>query len=391
MQGLDQGSDFVTIQLGARRIDVEVPSRKRLDQVITEVLRLVLDNDRVDPGLGGEWVLNDPAGRPLDSDSTLGDQMVADGSILVLRTRADWLADQPRRARRGPPPGGDGLTPRERTRLDLPPRSWMERRLAILIDPRGLRYQEEIDRRIQTADAGRCVVIAIVSALGGAGRSTVTGLVGSLLALLRDERVVAVTDDPGCAAFVCQPAIEGPGLDVADVLETARVSSGLLDTRLCRGAGGMLVLPLPADAVRTAELDSSDHARLLHRLRPMCGVIMLDCGAGLAGPLARAAIQGADQVLLVTALDPAARRAVSPVAGALSRERVALWLAVNDLVTSSPPPGRLAELEAQVPYARGLTCFPAVPRLTSRSRARLALAVREAAAMLAAEWVALPG
>ena len=57
-------------------------------------------------------------------------------------------------------------------------------------------YQFRLDELIVGLRLRSCVTIAVVSPKGGVGKSTVTALLGSLLAFLRRDRVVAVETNP---------------------------------------------------------------------------------------------------------------------------------------------------------------------------------------------------
>ena len=57
-------------------------------------------------------------------------------------------------------------------------------------------YQFRLDELIVGLRLRSCVTIAVVSPKGGVGKSTITALLGSLLAFLRRDRVVAVETNP---------------------------------------------------------------------------------------------------------------------------------------------------------------------------------------------------
>ena len=57
-------------------------------------------------------------------------------------------------------------------------------------------YRQRLEQAIAAPRLQRCVTIAIVSPKGGVGKTTVTALLGSLLAFLRRDRVVAVETKP---------------------------------------------------------------------------------------------------------------------------------------------------------------------------------------------------
>src|SRR5262249_33429748 len=133
----------------------------------------------------------------------------------------------------------DSLLPQERTRLVLPPRVSVPDRLVhaaqAAIRPAGVRshgpanqsqpgqtvrptsltthgspgmvdrmraawrsthYVRRLDETIVAPQLRRCATIAVMSPKGGVGKTTATVLLGSLFALLRRDRVVAIDTNP---------------------------------------------------------------------------------------------------------------------------------------------------------------------------------------------------
>jgi MinD-like ATPase involved in chromosome partitioning or flagellar assembly len=260
-------------------------------------------------------------------------------------------------------------------------------------------YESRLERMIQEPQLRRCATIAVMSPKGGVGKTTVSALLGTLFALLRRDRIVAVDSNPdfgslgrclapGHAAFVDDllAALDGPELTVT-----------ALDARLGRAVHGLMVLPVPTDPERMARLDEAAYTRVVRRLQALVGMVLLDCGTGLHDPAARAALRTADQVLLVTDADPSTASLVAEAAGHLKREAVPVWLVVNRM--SAGARLEVSSLEAYVPHARGLLVVPE----HARGAARIASggfdwrdapvswrrALRELAAVLVAAWPAL--
>jgi len=79
-------------------------------------------------------------------------------------------------------------------------------------------YGRQLDERILAPRLQHCVTIAVVSPKGGVGRTFITALLGSLLAYLRRDRLVAVDANPDfrslgrrlvpdhpCSSTTCSP------------------------------------------------------------------------------------------------------------------------------------------------------------------------------------------
>ena len=244
----------------------------------------------------------------------------------------------------------------------------------------------------------RCVTVAVVSPKGGVGKTTVTALLGSLLAYLRRDRVVAVETNPdwgslgrrlvpGHRVFIDE-LLGGP-LGVGELVPTA------LDGQLGRGPCGLMVAPAPTDPRRSATLDEQAYRTLFERLGALVGMVVADCGTGLLDPPARAALACADQLVLVCDDEPDTASLVAEAANAtLAAQSTPIVLAVNNL--SSRSRIDIAALEREIPFARGVAVIPHDERAADalhgsrfewdHAPVGWRTAVRELAALLASGW-----
>jgi MinD-like ATPase involved in chromosome partitioning or flagellar assembly len=259
------------------------------------------------------------------------------------------------------------------------------------------RYERRLEERIQAARLRRCVTIAVVSPKGGVGKSTIATLLGSLLAFLRRDRVVAVDTNPDWGSLG-RRLVPEHHVFIDDLLTGAlrdgRPAATELDQALGRGPDGLMVAPAPTDPDRAARLDEAAYRTLLTGLRDFVGTLVLDCGTGLGAPAARAALACADQLVLVSDAEPDTASLVAEAARGLSAAKPSLVLLANRLDRGS----RLdvAALQAQVPSARGLVTLPTDRRGAARLQAsrftwaraprRWRAPVRELVALLVAEW-----
>jgi len=257
-----------------------------------------------------------------------------------------------------------------------------------------------LESRVRRARIAESVLIAVVSPKGGVGKTTLTGLLGSLLAELRRDPVLAVdanADFGNLAARLCEPDARGATLcDLWGWAQGRMVTPGALSQRLGQGPHGLRVVGTPADA--EAMLAAGDHALYagaLEWLRSFGGVILADCGTGLLDPPTRAALETADQVVLVTDSAADTARLVVEAGRQLPSGRPC-WLVANKV----PARGGRVDLEAvrsALPGLAGSVVLPAVdlaenvltPRFRWESAPRVWRApVRELAASLSAGWAA---
>jgi MinD-like ATPase involved in chromosome partitioning or flagellar assembly len=387
---------LVTIVGPEGRMDAAAPA----DAPVRELLPTFAQLTGVRDPAG--WDVGPPGRAPLLAEGTLGEQGVVDGSVLHLRPRGEEapveavVVDPDREAE-------DGSTPVQRTRDALP--EWLglggRLRAACRADADGVTvrvawavrmragwragcYERQLEQAIRARRLGHAVTIAVVSPSGGAGRTTIATLLGSLLAQLRVDRALVLDAAPAAAGRA--------GIAAEELL--AMLESGLtatqLDAYLVPANDGLELLPtLPGADARVYE-------RVIRRLRETAGLLVVDCGPGLDDPLAQAALAVADQVVVVVEAGPASAQLVARASATLGDDAPPAVLVVNRV----PARGQdVAWLEHEIPSARGLIAVHDDPRRAAQLAAgeltwsepagAWDLPLRELAALLAAEWVRL--
>ena len=440
-------SVLVTVQGPDERVELQLPAH----QPIAELLPLLVEVCAGQAVEGAQWELGPLGGLAFDGARTLHEVGVMDGSRLHLTDAAapvlNYLTEEPADGPVDPAEldmmlasgWEDSLLPQERTRLVLPPRVSVPDRLmhamqaAIrragmpprvpatqpelgqILDPTSLTihgspgmidriraawrstdYLHRLDETILAPQLRRCATIAVMSPKGGVGKTTATILLGSLLALLRRDRVVAIDTNPDFGSLGRQLAPEHGVFvdDLYEVLDEPELTVTALDNHLSRTVHGLMVLPAPSDPIRAGRLDTAVYAKVVRRLQQMVGVIVLDSGTGFNEPAARAALSTADQVVLVTDSELATASLVAEAAALLKQDNLPLLLVVNK--AGVPTELDLRAFGAVVPYARGLVEVNAnvgAARLVAGGRFNWVDAplswkrsVRELAAALVAEW-----
>lgn len=180
----------------------------------------------------------------------------------------------------------------------------LRRRMESLLVSQGEREEAEIERRLRDQPGPtRPNLIALISPKGGVGKTTSTFLTGNLLASHLKLRAIAVDANPDFGTLGRLPGRHGRSerslaelLDDADRLGTAAE----LRPYVSKLPSGLHLLAAPDDARLTARLGPDRYGELAAFLSCFYDAVLLDLGTGVAGPLARFAIERADQVVLVT-------------------------------------------------------------------------------------------
>jgi len=233
----------------------------------------------------------------------------------------------------------------------LPPR-WRWRESMSLTD-RVTRLEEMVRR----AKLGRSLVVAVVSARGGVGRTTVAALVGTLVAELRWEPTVVVDAHPGSGGI--RRALLGPERSAmaADELMAWLASYGWLQpatvhAMLARGPHGVGVVPGPivGPGAWSDESVRSLYSGLIDRLRSFAGLVIVDCAPGLGRPWTAEVLARADQVLLVCDDDVASAQSTVGMASQLSPQAEVFLIASR--LNPKRPCVDFTRLVGQVPRDR---------------------------------------
>lgn len=340
------------------RVDAAAPSDTPLQELLATFAQLTASSAG-----DARWEVGEPGQPPLRCERTLGDQGVADGSVLHLRPSgaplepsgpADAVADA----------APDGSTPVGRTRDALP--EWLgaggrlralgraalrgateapvpdgasgpPSRLARVRDCwRATSYARALDDQIAAPSLRRPVVIAVVAPRPDAGCSTIALLLATLLDRRRSERTVLID---------------------ANADDGAQLERTLDDPELSAGSA------------------------------------VVDCGLGLGDRATEAAISAADQLVLVVEPGAAVESTIATAAELLADREQPVVLVVNKL----PPSGLdVGWLEREIPAARGLIAVHADAKQAARLRAGTfawdagagtwGLPLRELAAVLVADW-----
>jgi MinD-like ATPase involved in chromosome partitioning or flagellar assembly len=260
-------------------------------------------------------------------------------------------------------------------------------------------YLHRLDQAIAKPQLARCATVAVVSPKGGVGKTTTTALLGTLVAHLRRDLVLAIDANPdyGSLGRVLCPDNVFFVDDIVARLNASIPSMADLNAWLGAGPHGLRVLPAPTDPARMSRIGFEVYSQVIRRMKDYAGMLLVDCGTGIHEAAAQAALTAADQVVIVSDADPATASLVSEAAARMPKCGP-LTLVVNKMPKrgSRLDLNRLAET---LPGVETMVVIPAEPKAASTLGlgaftwtgvpASWQRAVRELAAVLIAGWPAL--
>jgi MinD-like ATPase involved in chromosome partitioning or flagellar assembly len=166
-------------------------------------------------------------------------------------------------------------------------------------------YRHMLDSAIALPSLSAGIVVAVMSAHAGAGTTTVTALLATMLNSLRGESMVAVDACVQSGALSHWLAPES-GLSAAAYRQLLAPGSTPQEVHaaLVVAGVGLKILPAPSDQGPRQDGEKAGWAGLIEHLRHLHLIVILDCGAGFQRPAGQAALAAADVVVLVSRSSP---------------------------------------------------------------------------------------
>jgi len=190
-------------------------------------------------------------------------------------------------------------------------------------------HHRELITRINQPLRG-CYKVATLSLKGGVGKTTITTLLGSILASLREHRVIAVDADPDRGTLSQTIPVETTAT-VRNLLRDASRIRSHLDIRAytSQAPSRLEILASEQDPAASEAFSVEDYQRTIALLKPFYNIVLTDCGTSLMHPALRSVLDLADSLVVVSS---------TSLNGALSASATLDWLDAHgyqDLVTRS--------------------------------------------------------
>ncbi|MEV8325807.1 AAA family ATPase [Kitasatospora sp. NPDC056731] len=225
------------------------------------------------------------------------------------------------------------------------------------------RERERLTAAIRTP-LHRSFRIAVIGLKGGVGKTSTTLALGSVLAEIRADKVVAVDANPDTGTLSKRVHRE-TGATVHDMLAAEATITGYMDVRRFTSLtpSGLEVLANDSDPAIANSFSGEHYRRLVDLLARQYPIILADCGTGLLHSSMRAVLDLADQLVIT---------ATTSIDGASSADATLEWLYTNGygslaqrsvtLISSVRSSGRTIRVEELVAHfenrCRGVVVLP---------------------------------
>jgi MinD-like ATPase involved in chromosome partitioning or flagellar assembly len=146
-----------------------------------------------------------------------------------------------------------------------------------------------------------CYRIALLSLKGGVGKTTITATLGSTLASIRGDRVIAVDANPDRGTLSEKVPLETP-FTVRHLLRDAEGINSYSEVRqyTSQGASRLEVLASESDPAVSEAFSSDDYLKTLDVLERFYSLVLTDCGTGLLHSAMSAVLRKADVLIVIS-------------------------------------------------------------------------------------------
>jgi MinD-like ATPase involved in chromosome partitioning or flagellar assembly len=168
-------------------------------------------------------------------------------------------------------------------------------------DSNKVRERKAIDARISTHFTGGAKFVPVLTRKGGVGKTTVTTLLGMALALVREDRVVAIDANPD-RGTLAERVSRGTRFTVRDVVNKAAAIDGFTEfsTMVSRDATRLDVLASDSDPMLSEAFSEGDYNVVADMAARYYSIVLTDCGTGIVHSVMRPTLQRASGLVIVS-------------------------------------------------------------------------------------------
>ena len=164
-----------------------------------------------------------------------------------------------------------------------------------------VRERKATDARISAQLDGGARFVPVLTRKGGVGKTTVTTLLGMAMALVREDRVIAIDANPD-RGTLAERVSKSTRFTVRDVVNRAAAVDGFTDfsTMVSRDATRLHVLASDSDPMLSEAFDEGDYNVVADMAARYYTVVLTDCGTGIVHSVMRPTLQRANGLVIVS-------------------------------------------------------------------------------------------
>lgn len=168
-------------------------------------------------------------------------------------------------------------------------------------DSKKVRQRKELDARIGASFGNQAKYVPVLTRKGGVGKTTVTTLIGMAMALVREDRVVAIDANPD-RGTLAERVKRGTSKTVRDVVSKASsiTSFTAFSELVSRDQTRLDVLASDTDPMVSQAFDDGDYNVVADITGRYYSLVLTDCGTGIVHSVMQAVLQRADGLVIVS-------------------------------------------------------------------------------------------
>ena len=168
-------------------------------------------------------------------------------------------------------------------------------------DSLKVRERKVLDLRIGSQLDGGAKFVPVLTRKGGVGKTTVSTLLGMALALVREDRVIAIDANPD-RGTLAERISKSTRFTVRDVVNRAAAIDGFTDfsTMVSRDITRLDVLASDSDPMLSEAFNEGDYNVVADMAARYYSIVLTDCGTGIVHSVMRPTLQRANGLVIVS-------------------------------------------------------------------------------------------
>jgi len=168
-------------------------------------------------------------------------------------------------------------------------------------DSLKVRERKALDARIGAPLTNGTKFVPVLTRKGGVGKTTVSTLLGMAMALVREDRVIAIDANPD-RGTLAERVSKSTRFTVRDVVNRAASIDGFADfsTMVSRDVSRLDVLASDSDPMLSEAFDEGDYNVVADMAARYYSVVLTDCGTGIVHSVMRPTLQRASTLVVVS-------------------------------------------------------------------------------------------